>query len=93
MIHLISSEVYFEPLQTSKMELFAKIVNGLKLLTNFAKCSILDVCRGSKYTMFTHVQAANFHTICHAEVHLVIKSDTGRIYEYHSHQKSFHTVN
>ena len=29
--------------QTSKMELFAKIVNGLRSLTIFAKSSILDV--------------------------------------------------
>ena len=32
-----------EPSQTSKMELFVKIVNGIKLLTNFEKSSILDV--------------------------------------------------
>ena len=31
------------------MELFAKIVNGLKLLTSFVKSYILDVCQGSKY--------------------------------------------
>ena len=44
------SEAYLEPLQTSKMKkLFAKIVNGFKPLTVFAKSSILDVCNGSKY--------------------------------------------
>ena len=43
------SEAYLEPLQTSKTELFAKIVNGFKLLTVFAKSSILEVCSGSKY--------------------------------------------
>ena len=31
------------------MELFTKIVNGLKPLTNFAKNSILDVWQGSEY--------------------------------------------
>ena len=31
------------------MELFAKTVNGLKPLTNFAKSSNLDDCSGSKY--------------------------------------------
>ena len=39
---------YSEPCQTSKMELFAKIVNG-KLLTPFAKGFILDVWQGSEY--------------------------------------------
>ena len=31
------------------MELFAKMVNGLKLLTVFTKSSILDVWQGSEY--------------------------------------------
>ena len=35
------SDAYSEPSRTSKMELFAKIVNGWKLLTIFAKSSIL----------------------------------------------------
>ena len=42
-------EAYLEPLQTSKLELFAKIVNGFKPLTVFSKSSILDVSSGSKY--------------------------------------------
>ena len=37
------AEVYSESSQTSKMKLFAKRVNGLQLLTIFAKASILDV--------------------------------------------------
>ena len=31
------SEVYLQPRQTSRVELFAKIVDGWKLLTMFAK--------------------------------------------------------
>ena len=38
--------MHSEPSQTSKMELFAKIVNGLKPLTVFVKSSILDVWIG-----------------------------------------------
>ena len=34
---------FLEPSQISKMELFVKIVNGIKLLTIFTKVSILDV--------------------------------------------------
>ena len=34
---------FLEPSQTSKMEFFVKIVNGIKLLTMFTKSSILDV--------------------------------------------------
>ena len=33
---------YSEPYQTSKMESFAKIVNGFQPLTIFAKSSIID---------------------------------------------------
>ena len=33
----------------TKMERFAKIVNGKKLLTVCVKCSVLDVCLGSEY--------------------------------------------
>ena len=36
-------EAYSEPCQTSKIELFAKIVNGFQPLTIFAKSSVLDV--------------------------------------------------
>ena len=37
------AEAYSEPYQTSKMERFAKIVNGFQPLTIFGKRSILDV--------------------------------------------------
>ena len=36
------TEAYSEPFQTFKMERFAKIVNSLRPLTNFAHCSILS---------------------------------------------------
>ena len=45
------AEVYFEPCQTSKMELFANIVNGFQPLTVFANSYILDVWQGSEYAL------------------------------------------
>ena len=43
------SEAHSESSRTSKMDLFAKIVNGVQPLTIFAKRSILDVQLGSEY--------------------------------------------
>ena len=43
------SEAYSEPGQTSKMELFAKIVRGFQPLIFYAKSSVLDVSLGSGY--------------------------------------------
>ena len=43
-------EAYSEHCQTSKMELFAKIVNSWKPLSIFAKSSILDVWQDSEYS-------------------------------------------
>ena len=40
-------EMYSEPCERSKIELFAKI--GFQSLSIFAKCSILDVSQGSEY--------------------------------------------
>ena len=40
---------HLQPCQTSKMEYFAKIVDGIKLLTFFVKHSILDIWQGSDY--------------------------------------------
>ena len=48
--YLSDPEAYPEPCQTSKMDCFVKIVNGLNLLTFFVRHSILDVWQGSKYT-------------------------------------------
>ena len=42
--------LFSEPGQTSKTELFVKIVNSIKLLTIFTKSFNLDTWMGSKYT-------------------------------------------
>ena len=42
-------EVHLEFSQASKMKPFAKLVNGFKPLTTFAKTSILDLWLGSEY--------------------------------------------
>ena len=52
--NLIDPEAYPEPCQTSQMDCFVKIVNGLNLLTFFVKHTILDVSRGSKFTPVTY---------------------------------------
>ena len=46
---LVLSEAYLEPCQTSKVNRFAKIVEGWKLLIIFAKVPIRDVWQGSEY--------------------------------------------
>ena len=43
------SEPYFQSSNASNMDLFAKKIDGWKLLTIFAKSSILDVWRNSDY--------------------------------------------
>ena len=43
-------EAHSEPCHTSKMELFAKIVNGSQTSSILAKNYILDVGQGSEYT-------------------------------------------
>ena len=43
------TEAYSEPSQTSKMELFARIIKGFQLLTIFIKSSILDIRLGFEY--------------------------------------------
>ena len=42
-----NSEAYSEPAQTSKVKVFAEIVNGFWFSTIFAKISILDVWQDS----------------------------------------------
>ena len=44
----LQRQAYSERCQTSKMETFVKIVNGIKLLIVFAKKSILDVWQDSE---------------------------------------------
>ena len=48
------SEAYTKLSQTSKIELFAKIVSGSQLLTISVKSSILDVWQGSEWTSEVH---------------------------------------
>ena len=48
-IVMLISETYSEPCETSKVEFFAKIVNGLESLTIFVKNSILGIWQGSEY--------------------------------------------
>ena len=48
-------EVYSEPSQTSRMELFAKTMNGWKLWIIFAKSYILDVRLGSEYVSVHYI--------------------------------------
>ena len=52
-----TSEAWSEPSRTSKMELFAKIVNGFQLLTIFAKNSISEVCVDSEYASMIVAEA------------------------------------
>ena len=47
----MSSEVYLQPCQKSMMEHFAKVVTGYKLLTTFAKHSVVDFLHGSEYPL------------------------------------------
>ena len=50
-----ASEAHLEPSQTSKMEILAHIVKSWKLLTIFAKNSILDIWLGFEYaSICTH---------------------------------------
>ena len=48
-INKFIAEAYLETSETSKMELFAKTVNGIQPLTMSGWSSILDIWRGSKY--------------------------------------------
>ena len=53
----VNSEVYSEPCQSAKMDLFAKTVNGFQPLTTLS--SILDVWQGFQYaskTCFSYLQ-------------------------------------
>ena len=44
-----SADTYIKRCQTSKIEHFAKIINGFQPVTNFTKLSILDFCQSSGY--------------------------------------------
>ena len=51
---MFTPESHPEPSPTSKVELFAKKVNGSKSLIVFASSSILDGWFGSEYVFFVH---------------------------------------
>ena len=62
-------QMYSEPCQTSKKELFAKTVNSWMPLNIFTKSSILDVWQGSEYASVAQVQRSTgsigvWPTIC-----------------------------
>ena len=56
-------EARSEPCQTSKIERLAKIVNGQKPLTIFAKNSILDVRQGFEYAYDLFLSFFNFFVL------------------------------
>ena len=60
-----NSEAYSKPCQTSKMDVFAEIVNGFSFLTIFAKSFILEVWQDPEFVC----EASNdfrekFHLSC-----------------------------
>ena len=59
-----------EPNPTSKIKLFAKIVNGFSPSTVFIKSSILDVGQGFEYVPQTYLQlilVADTSSLCSSE--------------------------
>ena len=66
---LHSAKAHSEPYQTSKINLFSKIVNSFHALTIFAKSSMLDVW-GGFWTCFCPVKHKNKKTIhCKDKTH------------------------
>ena len=55
---MLTPESHSEPSQTSKVELFVKIVNGSKSLIVFARSPILDDWFGFEYTCFVRKKRA-----------------------------------
>ena len=56
--------MYWEPCQTSKIELFAKVVNGIQPLTIFPKSYILDVIQRVGETGEWWAMAPHFWATC-----------------------------
>ena len=52
---MIESEAYSEHCQTSKVESFAKIVNGFKKVTIFKRNSILEILTGRILNMLLQI--------------------------------------
>ena len=59
-LHKNVAEAYSEPSRTSKMQLFAKIVNGFQPLIIFAKSFILDVQLGFEYVSESDIHGERF---------------------------------
>ena len=55
----LNLEAYLKPSQTSKMELYLKIVTDFYLLTIFSKRLNLDVWQGSKYASGMSLRVTN----------------------------------
>ena len=75
------SEKYSEPCQTSKMEIFAKIVNGFSFSSNFAKSSILDVWQDSEFVseasnnLRKKIHLSCFNHFCKTMIYFFTKFD------------------
>ena len=65
------TEVHSEPSQTSKMELFVKILNSLQPLTIFARAPIFDVRVDFEYVW---VNILNRKNVCSNVFHAVLKN-------------------
>ena len=69
---VVVSQAYTKPSQTSKIELFSKIVSGFQALNIFAKSFILDVWQISEWTSEIHPicskQIANLKIRCQYQI-------------------------
>ena len=83
-IKVLSTEAYSEACQTSKVELFAKLVTGFQPLNVFRKCSILDVWLSSEYAseiiyaicMIKSLQTiSNIHPRIHKKITIKIQEN------------------
>ena len=69
-------ETYSQPSQTSKMEVFIKIVNGFQPFTVFIKSSILDIWLGYEYAFGDQAYSLKLKTTA------LRRTDIGYIYNY-----------
>ena len=79
---MVTPEPHSEPSQTSKVELFAKIVNGSKSLIAFTRRSILDDWLGSEYACFVCIlRAFSFYFLLEKNIGEVNK-ESGNMLPY-----------
>ena len=79
---MVTPEPHSEPSQTSKVELFAKIVNGSKSLIAFTRRSILDDWFGSEYACFVCIlRAFSFYFLLEKNIGEVNK-ESGNMLPY-----------